>query len=110
MTNSVVDLAVVDLVEAEPVEEKAIDVVAVHYLVEREERFVLVILATRTDAHETAVLLGSTARGHVAPLGMLGGDAAGDFGKVHTRQEVDAARVRRGDGVTQEVAAWALRE
>ena len=49
--------AVVDLVESEPVEEEAVDVVAIEDLVEDVEGAVLVVLAARADADEPLVYL-----------------------------------------------------
>src|SRR5690606_32130372 len=101
---------VVDLVEAEPVEEDPVDLVPVEHLVDHVEQPVLVVPGARADADEPLELLALPRRRHVEPLGVRVGDRGRDLGEVHAGEQPHTAPACGGEGVPDEVAARPPRE
>src|SRR3712207_2728452 len=79
MADAVVNAAVVPLGKSKPVEEEAINRVAVDHLIEDVERAMLVVVGRGTSAEQRIVDLRLSARRHEQPFWVLLRNAGGDL-------------------------------
>jgi hypothetical protein len=89
---AVVVAEVVVLVEADPVDEEAVQLVPADHLVHDVEYLLLVPLARGTHRHDvSSVHLPRAVGRDVQPLGMLLGDGPLHLGEVHPAQEAETS-------------------